>query len=214
MVMTRIIIVGGGGFGRELIVHASDAHTAGRGPAVTGYLDDAGDVLRPLGYDLEWLGRVSDYTPRTGDLFALGLGGIDAKRRTVERLSAVGGEFATVIHPTSLVTNRTKIGRGVILGPFTGTGTDTQIGDFVTINSYSGLGHDAEIGSYTTLSAHVDVMGHARIGSGVLVGSRASILPKVKVGDGAKIGPGAVVYRSVPSGATAYAPPAKLLRSA
>lgn len=209
----RIIIVGGGGFGRELIMHAGDAHAAGRGPAVLGYLDDAGDVLRPLGYDLEWLGRVSEYNPRPGDLFALGLGGVDLKRRAVERLRAVGGEFATIIHPTSLVTTRTSIGQGVILGPFTGTGTDTRIGDFVTMNSYSGLGHDAEIGSYTTLSAHVDIMGHARIGSGVLIGSRASILPKVKVGDGAKIGAGAVVYRSVPAGATAYARPAKLLRS-
>jgi sugar O-acyltransferase (sialic acid O-acetyltransferase NeuD family) len=213
MASERLIIVGGGGFGRELIGHAQDAHEAGRGPPVGGYLDDGGEeVLARLGYDLPWLGSIAEYVPRLGDLFAIGIGSPEGKREVVDKLRSRGALFAQVIHPTSLVTRRTRLGEGVVLGPYTGTGTDTRIDSFVTVNSYSGLGHDSSVGEFTTLSAHVDIMGFVTIESDVFVGSHASILPKVKVGNGAKIGAGAMVYRSVPAGGTSYAPPAKLLR--
>lgn len=213
MMRERLIVVGGGGFGRELIGHALDAHRAGHGSAVAGYLDDGGsEVLAKLGYDLPWLGSLSDYEPQRGDRLLLGIGSPSGKRKAVGLLKVRGAAFAQSLHPTAVITSRTILGEGVILGPFSGSGTETQIGDFVTVNSYSGFGHDSSAGDFTTLSAHVDVMGYARIGSDVLIGSHASILPKVKIGDGAKIGPGAMVYRSVPAGATAYAPAAKLLR--
>jgi sugar O-acyltransferase (sialic acid O-acetyltransferase NeuD family) len=209
----RLVIVGGGGFGRELIEHATDAHEAGGCLAVGGYLDDGGpDVLASLGYELPWIGRIADYRPEPGDLFVLGIGSPEGKRKVVAMLKDRGARFSQVIHPTCLVTRRTTIGEGVVLGPYTGTGAQTCIGDFVTMNSYSGLGHDSRVGAFSTLSAHVDVMGHAVIGADVFVGSHASILPKVKIGDGARIGAGAMVYRSVPPGRTAYAPPAKLLK--
>jgi sugar O-acyltransferase (sialic acid O-acetyltransferase NeuD family) len=212
-VRERLIIVGGGGFGREMIEHASDAHAAGRCPPVEGYLDDGGaEVLARLGYDLPWIGSIADYVPMPGDVFAIGIGGPEGKRQVVERLQGRGARFAQIIHPTALVTRRTSLGEGVVMGPFTGTGTDTRIGRFVTVNSYSGFGHDSRAGEFTTLSAHVDVMGNAAIGDDVFVGSHASILPKVKIGAGARIGAGAMVYRSVPAGATAFAPPAKLLK--
>jgi sugar O-acyltransferase (sialic acid O-acetyltransferase NeuD family) len=179
---------------------------------VGGYLDDGGsDVLAKLGYDLPWIGSIADYVPRPGDVFAIGIGNPDGKKQVVEKLQVRGARFVSVIHPTALITNTTQLGEGVVMGPFTGSGTDTTIGRFVTVNSYSGFGHDSKVGDYTTLSAHVDVMGAASLGESVFVGSHASILPKVKVGPGAKIGAGAMVYRSVPAGATAFARPAKLL---
>lgn len=209
----RLIIVGGGGFGREMLSHASDVHAAGRCPPVGGYLDDGGpEVLAKLGYDLPWIGSVAEYTPQRADVFAVAVGSPHGKRIIVEKLKARGAEFVQIIHPTALVTSRTSLGEGVILGPFTGSGTDTRIDRFVTVNSYSGFGHDSCAGEFTTLSAHVDVMGHAVVGHNVFIGSHASILPSVKIGAGATIGAGAIVYRSVPAGATAYAPPAKLLK--
>lgn len=213
MSVSQLIIVGGGGFGRELMSFAHDCHEAGQLPRVGGYLDDRGSsVLAELGYTTAWLGTVDDYVPRPGDLFALGIGSPEGKREVVERLKRRGAEFARVIHPTALVTSRTCIGEGSILGPFTGSGTDTEIGRFVTVNSYSGFGHDSSVGDFSTISAHVDIMGYASLGERVFVGSNASILPKVKVGAGARIGAGAMVYRTVPADGTAYAPPAKLLR--
>lgn len=214
MAEPRIVIVGGGGFGREVLYFVGDCHRAGRTPAAGGYLDDGGsEVLARMGYDLPWLGSIADYVPGSGDLLALAIGSPAGKRKVVERLKTRGGVFAQIIHPTAITSGRVAIGEGVVLCPFTGAGTDTRIGDFVTVNSYAGLGHDASVGDFTTLSSHVDVMGFAQVGDDVFVGSSASILPKVKIGAGARVSAGATVYRSVPAGATVYTPPAKLLKT-
>lgn len=212
--MIRLILVGAGGFGRELMTFAHDLHRAGGGDEVAGYIDDGGDgMLASLGYDLPWLGSISDFIPSASDRMLLGLGSPIAKQRIVERLKDKGAQFATLLHPTALVTTRTSIGEGSIFGPFSGSGTDTKVGAYVTVNSYSGLGHDSSVGDYCTLSAHVDVMGGATIGPNCLVGSHASVLPGVSIGPGAKIGAGSIVYRRVPPNATVFAPPAKLLRA-
>jgi hypothetical protein len=65
----RVILVGGGGFCRELYFCASETHAAGRLAPLGGYLDDTGDTLAGLDYDLPWLGSISDYVPARGDRF-------------------------------------------------------------------------------------------------------------------------------------------------
>jgi len=210
----RVIIVGGGGFGRELVSHVGDAHRAGMLPPLGGYVDDAGDVLAAFGHygHVPYLGSLDDLRPGPDDLFTLAVGSPRTKKLLAERLRTRGAQFATVIHPSAITSPTSRIGEGAIVGTHAGPGVDTRIGDFVTINSYSGIGHDAVIGDFTTLSGHVDVTGGAVIGEGVFIGSKASILPRVKVGDWASIGAGSLVYRTVAAGATVYAAPAKLLR--
>lgn len=210
----RVVIVGGGGFGRELIGHVTQSHRAGTLPAVGGYLDDGGDVLAAFGhYNVPWLGSIEDYQPRGGDLLALAVGSPRGKRRVVERLKVRGGCFTSVIPPSAITSLTSKIGEGCVFSSFSGPGIDSRIGDFVTVNAYSGIGHDGEVGDYTTISSHVDVLGGAKIGADVFIGSSAVLFANIRVGDGATVGAGCIVYRSVPAGATIYAPPAKRLRT-
>lgn len=210
----RIIIVGGGGFGRELVAHVGDAHRAGMLAPLGGYIDDAGDVMAAFGHygDVAFLGTLDSYQPQPSDLFTLAVGAPRTKQAIVQRLRARGARFATVIHPSAITSPTCLMGEGVIIGTHAGPGVDTVLGDFVTLNSYSGVGHDARIGAYTTLSGHVDVTGGTQIGEGVFIGSNASILPRVKIGDWASVGAGSMVYRSIKAGTTVYAPPAKLLK--
>lgn len=212
--MERIIIIGGGGFGRELVSHVGDAHRTGMLPPLGGYLDDAGHLLAAFGHyaEVPYLGTVDAYQPRSNDLFTLAIGAPRAKKAIAERLKTRGARFATVIHPSVITSKTCRMGEGVIVGTHAGPGVDTRIGNFVTLNSYSGVGHDAVIGDYTTISGHVDITGGTTIGEGVFIGSAASILPRVRVGDWASIGAGSMVYRTIKPGATVYASPAKLLK--
>lgn len=210
----RIIIVGGGGFGRELVSHVGDAHRAGMLPPLGGYVDDAGDVLAAFGHygHVPFLGTLDGYQPRPGDLFTLAVGAPRTKKLIAERLRVRGARFATVVHPSAVTSPTCRMGEGVIVGTHAGPGVDTRLSDFVTLNSYSGIGHDASLGAYTTISGHVDITGGAEIGEGVFIGSTASILPGVRIGDWANVGAGSIVYRTVKPGQTVYAPPAKLLK--
>lgn len=205
----RTVIVGAGGFGREVLSWALDCHEAGRLPPVGGFIDDQEEAM--AGFDVPRLGPVSDYAPSPGDRFIVAVGKPSSKRRLVEMLSGRGAEFATLIHPTAVVTRTATLGEGVIMTPFTMANPSAVLERFVTLISFSGLGHDARAGEFTTISSHVDVTGFAQLGAEVFVASGARILPGVKVGDGATIGAGAVVIRRVKPGATVYTEPAKLL---
>lgn len=205
----RTIIVGGGGFGREVLNWALDCHEAGRLPALGGFIDDQRDAME--GFDVPRLGTIRDYTPQSRDRFVVALGKPSDKRAIVEMLKDKGAQFATLVHPTAALTRSASLGEGVILTPFTMVNPSAIAERFVTIISFSGLGHDARAGEFSTISSHVDVTGHAVLGRDVFVASGARILPGVKVGDGATIGAGAIVMRRVRPGATVYAEPAKLL---
>lgn len=209
----RLILVGGGGFARELLVWARDCEEAGTLPPVEGYIDDAGDQLARLNYKLPWLGSTDDYVPRSGDQFVLAIGSPKAKRIIHEKLSVRGAVFPRFIHPTARIAPTASIDEGSIFLLMAVAGPETKIGRFVTLNGGSGVGHDGVVGHYTTISSHVDVTGGAKIGQNVVVGSKALLMPGVNVGDGATVGAGCTVYRSVPAGATIYAPPSKLLKT-
>lgn len=206
----RTIIVGGGGFGREVLSWALDCRDAGTLPEVAGFLDDQAEEL--TGFDLPRLGTVADYAPQPGDAFIVAIGKPSTKRKVVEMLEERGASFATLVHPSAVVARTARVSEGVILCPFTMVNPNAQAGRFVTIISFSGLGHDAQAGDYSTISSHVDITGHAKLGAEVLVGSGARVLPGVSVGDGATVGAGAIVMRRVKPGATVYAQPARVLR--
>jgi len=208
----RLILVGGGGFCRELFFWAEHCAAAGTLPPVGGYLDDGGDTLAAFDYDMPWLGSIDDFVPRPGDQLVMAIGGPAAKRAVHGKLSVRGGRFPVMAHPAARVLRTARIAEGVIFCPGTSSGPDTIIERFVTINTESGLGHDARVGEFSTLSSRVDITGGVIVGSDVTIGSGAIFVPRVKIGNGATIGAGSIVYRSVPAGATLYAAPAKTLR--
>lgn len=208
-VQARLILAGGGGFGRELASWADHATAAGQAPPLAGFIDDKPDAM--AGHGTPWLGGFGDYRVQPGDLFLIGVGRPATKVRMVESLRERGAQFARLIHPTVVLGRNCHHGEGVIMAPYSMNTADMRLGDFVTILSFSGLGHDATAGDFTTISSHVDVMGGAALGQRVLVGSGARIMPGVRVGDDATVGSAALVMRSVKPGMTVYAPPAKRL---
>lgn len=212
MTKERVILVGGGGFCRELYFWVSETHAAGRIAPLGGYLDDTGDTLARLDYELPWLGAISDYVPEAGDRFLLAVGTPKAKRVVHGKLATKGAVFSQLIHPSARVLRTAQLGEGVIFCPNSAAGPDTIIERFVTFNAMCGAGHDAKVGEFTMVSSLADITGHASVGKDVMIGSGATILPRATVGDGATVGARAVVYRSVAPGTTIFVPPPRSLK--
>ncbi|HWI87124.1 MAG TPA: NeuD/PglB/VioB family sugar acetyltransferase [Sphingomonas sp.] len=205
--MRKIVIVGGGAFGRELL---SWTIAAGAGE-LAGYVDDAGPAMDGYaGIDLLYLGSVASFDP-AGLLLAIAVGDPKKKRQLADALAGRGAQFLTLVHPSAIVTSDAVLDEGAVVGPLTYVATNSRIGRLASVNSLCGIGHDVRIGAYSTISSQVDVTGGVQLGEAVFVGSGARILPGLKIGAQARIGAGSVVTRHAKDGQTLFAPPARTL---
>jgi sugar O-acyltransferase (sialic acid O-acetyltransferase NeuD family) len=207
----RLILVGGGGFGRELINWSLDVAKAGLGPSITAFIDDNSFALDGFNYDLAYLGQIDQYLPQPGDLFVISVGDPEIKQKIYQKLTSKGAVFTQLIHPTAVIARSAKLGEGIIVCPFALVSADSVIGKMVAINGFSSVGHDVVLGDFCTLSAHVDLMGSVQVGESVFFGSGARVLPKVTVKARARIGAGTVILRTVGEDSVMYAQPAKKL---
>jgi len=186
--MKDILIIGAGGFGREVYGFIQHAIKAGAQWNFKGFLDDNINMLDSFNYPKKVVGTIKDYQPQENEYCLLAIASPIVKKNLSAMLLERGAKFETLIHPFSAIGENVKIGIGFISCPFVSITCDSVIGDFVTINTGSTIGHDTALGSFTTLSAGCDITGNVKIGEGVFLASNVTTVPKAKIGDWSSVG--------------------------
>lgn len=207
--MQDLIIVGASGFGREVftIIQAINAVTPTWN--VLGFIDDNLNALDGFSLGYKVLGKIHEWMPSGDEQYVLAIAAPKTKQLIAQHLKAKGASFATIIHPSSSVGERSTIGEGVVMYGQVGVSVDVKIGSFVLINALGGIGHDVVIGDYCSFGPKVCISGGTRIGNCVNVGALASTFPGVEVGDYATIGMNSCVIRRVKPSTTVIGVPAK-----
>tara|TARA_B100000212_G_scaffold158687_1_gene119178 strand:- start:83 stop:715 length:633 start_codon:yes stop_codon:yes gene_type:complete len=210
--LERIIIIGGGSLAQELITWMIDSKIFVDLEKRLFYIDDyLKDDIFLQNFKISYLGKIKDLKIEKNDKFYLGISEPKLKSKIVTLLEKKEINFCKFIHPSAIIANSAKIGKGTLIFPYSICSCNTSIGEFVTVNLHSAIGHDASIKSFSTISAFVDITGKVEIGEKVFIGSGARFIPSIKIGDFCKIGAGSTVYHSVPEGKTIYCNPAKTL---
>lgn len=208
--MKHLVIIGVGGFAREVYWHAQESLGYGKEWDLKGFLD--GDVKLEEGeYNklaLPVLGDVRSYEIVKDDIFFCAIGNSLVRKKLVDGILSRGAEFISLIHNTAIVQGYVSYGTGVLFGPRTCVGDHAGIGDFVILNTASAVGHDAQIDDYVSIMSYVDITGYCHLEEGVMFGSGARILPNGRVGAYATVGAGSVVLRKVKPGITVFGNPA------
>ncbi len=208
--MKHLIIVGVGGFAREVYGHAF--HSLGYGVEwnLKGFLD--GDVcLSEDEYqklDLPLLGDINTYEIQTDDVFICGIGNGLVRKKLVDTIQQKGGEFINVIHKSVEIHPHVKMGIGNVLCYGVFLQEHATIGNFVVLNAYAGLGHDSQAADFSSFMGRAGLCGYAKAGAFACLETGAQVLPHAVVEDYAHIGVGAVVYKKAKQGKTYLGNPA------
>ncbi|MBV5335588.1 hypothetical protein JZU48_00760, partial [bacterium] len=89
--MKKLLIIGAGGFGRELYVWASQHPDCGRAWTLAGFLDDNPEALAPFGRFAS-VHSLAGHKPSADHVYLAGLGMPPLKEKLVAPLVADGAE--------------------------------------------------------------------------------------------------------------------------
>ena len=209
--MKKLIIVGAGGFGREVYAWAKDHPDSGHAWEITGFLDDDPHVLDGYDYPVGVMGSVEEHQPAEDEVFVCAIGAPMIKKKVCQGLLARSATFISLVHPSVILGENIQLGDGVVLCPRVTLTADITVGAFAAINCHSSAGHDVVIGAWATISGHCDLTGNTRYGVGAFLATGVRIVPGKSVGDFAYVGAGSVVIRSVKDGLKVFGNPARVL---
>lgn len=197
--MSRILLIGGGGFAKEVHEIADLG-----GHEVVGYVADAAGVV-----DLPHLGGVesiSDLRSRF-DHFVVAFGAVDRRslaRRAelIGRIDGLGLSSIALVSPHAIISRGAEIAPGAVVAHGVVVSVDAKIGAHAILNSSAVIGHDAIIGERAIVAPCAFVGGAAVIGGDSLLGPNSIVLEGRSVGSNVIVSLGSLVLRNVAEGMT------------
>lgn len=215
MARKRVIIIGAGGFAREVRWLLDEIDGAGSeqyafagfvvsDPASLGERDSRKDVRG----DLDWLME----NRGAFDALAIGIGSPGARASIAAQLGASfdDGYWPALVHPSVHADRRSCVFEpGSLVCAGTIATVNVTVHRHALINLSCTLGHEASIGAASVLNPTVNISGGVCVGEQVLVGTGSQVLQYVEIGDRATVGAGAVVTKHVAADTTVVGIPAK-----
>lgn len=194
----RIIIIGAGGFGREICSILPDM-----GYSLDRYLDDKVE----LGFkQIEALNN-REFSP---DYLQICIGNSKTREAVYKKIKRKYN-FPRLIHSSVIIQDRDSVsfGVGTILCAGSIFTCGIKLGNFCVINLNCTIGHDVIMEDFCSLMPSVNIGGSVYLEKGVFIGTGATILPGVRIGANAIIGAGSVVTKNVLAGSVVKGVPAK-----
>ena len=213
--MQKVVIIGAGGFGREVLDVFDAINEVQPTYEICGYIVESqygepGTLIndRPILGDLNWFTE-----DRIRNILAIcAIGAPEVRYRLILTAQSMGINFCTLIHPTVVRTRWVNIGKGSIITAGCILTNQIGIGDHVHINLACTVGHDVTISDFVTLAPGVHVSGNVQLREGCYVGTGANLLEKKVVGAWSVVGAGSTIVSDVPPDTTVVGVPGKVIK--
>ena len=209
-----LVIVGTGGFAREILWTIRDYNEIYHEFSVLGFLDDNESLLGQTIDGIKVLGNTDWIFSQKNEIRCIiGIGDGQTRKKIVDKFEKEKIPFQTIIHPSVAWSKSSKIGNGTIIQAGSIITTNVVIGNHVHVNMNVTIAHDSVIQDFATLSPGAHVNGNTIVGEGTFIGSGAVMQQELKIGRWAKIGAGTVLRTNVEDYSTYVGVPGKLKKS-
>ncbi len=209
--MKDIVIIGAGGFGREVAWLIEDINKENKEWNLVGFVDDNEKIQGSEinGYkivgNINWLKEQELYVVNA-------IGDPIVKKKVTEKLDESKNKYPALVHPSVIYSESVNFGEGSIICAGNIITVNIEIGKHVIVNLDCTIGHDANIGDFSTILPSVNVSGFVKTEECVSIGTGSAIIQGVNIGKNTVIGAGAVVVKDLPPNCTAVGSPAKPIK--
>jgi sugar O-acyltransferase (sialic acid O-acetyltransferase NeuD family) len=209
----KVIIIGGGGHSKVLL----DCLLLS-GASIIGITDIDSKNCHSNCSKVKFIGKdEAIFHYNLNDILLVnGLGFTDKSNRRAaifELFKNQGYSFASVIHPSAIISNDVVLSEGVqvmagsVIQPGCVIGANSIINTSVTID------HDCIIAKNVHIAPGAVLSGNVTVELSVFVGAGSTILPGVNISSGSIVGAGALVNKNILANSKVYGVPAKVVSS-
>jgi len=214
--MNKLIIIGGYGNGTVVASTVVDINKVKKSWEIIGFLNDK-ETEDINGFPV--LGKISPeivqkYLEYDDVYFFYTLISVKLNYKFLYKLEGLNiplDRFATLIHPSAVVSEYAEIGKNVSIQAFVSVGPNIKIGNFVQIYAQSLIGHNSTLEDYSYVANNACIGASVRLCQGAYLGTNCSLLENVSIGKWSIVGIGSVIIRDVDDYSKVVGNPARLI---
>lgn len=210
--MEDMVIIGAGSSGLVILQILIAINSRGQKYNLLGFIDKA-EKEEGMLENIPVLGKRDWLLSHKRIASVVSIGTPQFRKEISEYLENNGYKnYVNLIHPTSVMNKRIKMGRGIVIHPGVMIDPLVRLDDHVFLNKGVSIGHDVDIQRYCVLSPNVSLGGNVKLGEGVFMGMNSCILPNKTIGPHSIIGAGSVVTQDIDPYSVVAGVPGKVIR--
>lgn len=121
-----------------------------------------------------------------------------ARQNVFTRFKGHGYQFASLIHPSAVISSSAQLGEGVQIMASAVVQANAVVGNNTLINTKASIDHDCVLGEHIHVAPGVTLSGKVTIGDTTHLGTGATVIQGIRIGREVLVAAGAVVVRNVP----------------
>ena len=189
----KLAIIGAGGHGKVIGEIASLNKYE-----VINFFDDRIDEIKEFPFTINGNLDYLKYHINDFDSFFIAIGKNEVRFEMMEWLKKHNVNIANLIHPKSIVSKFSSLGKGICIMANAVINPGSVIKEGVIINTSASIDHDCIIEEYAHISPNSTLSGAVKIGKFTHLGSGTSVHPKITIGNNVKIGVGSKIFKDIP----------------
>lgn len=212
--MKDIVIIGAGGFGREIAWLIEEINEVKKEWNIIGFIDDAEEKQNELINGYKVLGSIDFIKKRKDIYYVIAIGNSKVREKVAKDISNYNDNIATLIHPSVIMNKKNnEIGKGVVICAGSVLTVNINLGNFVIVNLDCTIGHDVIIEDFVTIYPSTNISGCCTIGKFSELGTGTQVIQGVNICKHVIVGAGAVVIRDIEKSGTVVGVPARFVKN-